>query len=106
MSPHPRRHRLRPQRAPSRKCQQAPGDRRSPLGCLFCHVSKLHRVGINRATLDEVQTADYRLQNVVEVVRNASGELAQCFHSLQLREPGFGQLPLMSLLREAVVGSS
>ena len=78
---------LRPQRLPARERQQLPHQARRPVGVLpDLHDVLERRVG--RPVVDEQQVgiADDRGQHVVEVVRDAAGELADRLHLLPLRE--------------------
>ena len=61
-------------------------------------ASCLDRLRVARPALDQAEAADHRLQHVVEVVRDAAGELAQRLHALRLREPGLGLPPLAGFL--------
>ena len=47
--------------------------------------------------------ADDRSQQVVEVVRQTTGKLSDCFHLLGLDEPFFGALAFRDLCGETIV---
>ena len=78
---------LRPQRLPARKSQQLPHQSGGAIGVLL----DLHDVlegRIGRAVIGEQQVgiADDRGQHIVEIMRDAAGELADRLHLLRLCE--------------------
>ena len=78
---------LRPQRLPAREGEQLPHQSRRAIGVLADLHDVLER-GIGRPVIDEQQVgiADDRGQHVVEIVRDAAGELTDRLHFLALRE--------------------
>ena len=79
--------RLRPQRLPAREGEQLPDETRRPVGVLLdLHDVLEGRVGRPVVGEQEVGIADDRGQHVVEVVRDAAGELADRLHLLALGE--------------------
>ena len=87
---------LRPQRLAARKRQQLAHEARGPVGVLLdLHDVLEGRVGRPVVREQQIGIADDRLQHVVEVVRDAAGELADGVHLLRL-----GEL----LLHEAQIG--
>ncbi len=86
---------LRPQRLLAREGQQLPDQRRRAVGVLL----DVHDVGegrVRRAVVGEQQVRrhDDGGQHVVEVVRDAAGELADRLHLLALRHLAFERLLL------------
>ena len=78
---------LRPQRLAAREGEQLPHQARRAIGVLLdLHDVLEGRVGRAVIGEQEVGIADDRGQHVVEVVRDAAGELADRLHLLALRE--------------------
>ncbi len=79
--------RLRPQRLPAREGEQLPHQTRRAIGVLLdLHDVLEGRVGRPVVGEQQVGIADDRGQHVVEVVRDAAGELADRLHLLALGE--------------------
>ena len=81
--------RLRRERLTARKRKQPLGQRRRPLGALLriVHGAACSRdFAIRERAARHVDIADNDCQEVVKVVRNAAGELAQGFHFLRLAQ--------------------
>ena len=81
------REHLRPQRLPAREGQQLPHQAGGAVGVLL-DVHDVLEGRVARPVVGEQQVgeADDRGQHVVEVVRDAAGELADRLHLLALRE--------------------
>ena len=78
---------LRAQRLAAREGEELPHQARGAVGVLLdLHDVREGRVGRPVVGEQEVGEADDRLQHVVEVVRDAAGELADRLHLLGLRE--------------------
>ena len=78
---------LRPQGLAAREGQQLPHQARGPVGVLLdLHDVLEGRIGRPVVGEQQVGVADDRLQHVVEVVRDAAGELADRVHLLRLGE--------------------
>ena len=78
---------LRPQGLAAREGQELAHEARGPVGVLLdLHDVLEGRVGRPVVGEQQVAVADDRLQHVVEVVRDAAGELADRVHLLRLGE--------------------
>ena len=78
---------LRAQRLAAREREQLPHEARGPVGVLLdLHDVLEGRVGRPVIGEEQIAIADDRLQHVVEVVRDAAGELADGVHLLRLGE--------------------
>ena len=83
----PRFEHLRPQGLPAREGKQLAHQARRPVGVVLdLHDVLEGRVGRAVVGEEKVRVADDRLQHVVEVVRDAAGELPDGLHLLRLRE--------------------
>ena len=86
--------------------QQAPGQG-GGAGRALHRIVEVHQHFAPRAVqaaLGEVDAADHDRQHIVEVVRDAAGQLADRLHLLDLAELGLGRLALGGLGLERLVG--
>ena len=86
-----------------REGEHALGQRRAALRALHGVVEQRHQLGIVRQPLaHQLEAAEHRHQQIVEVVRDAAGELADRIHLLRLEQRLAGLLE--PLLRLAALG--
>ena len=97
-------HRLGLELLTAGESQQALGQRRTPLRSLTRVVEQAPFSRIVRQALPEqVEAAQDRHQQIVEVVRHPAGELADGVHLLRLEQLGERLLPLAGALLDAVL---
>lgn len=83
----PQIHRHRPQILLPRERQQALGQRRATLGALQGAVDQAMQARIvGKPFTQQVEIAHHRHQQIVEIMRNAAGELADGLHLLRLAQ--------------------
>ncbi len=82
------------------------GERRGAVGGLGCslHEALDREVALFDAARDEIETAGNNAQHIVEVVRDAAGELADGFHLMHLPQMLFGRLAQIDLLDKLAIG--
>ena len=94
------------QRLGAREGEQAAGQR-GGAGCAFHRIVQVHHHLAARAVEPaqrKVDAADDDGEHVVEVVRDAAGELADGFHLLDLAKLGFGGFAFLRPLLQRLVG--
>ena len=97
-------HRLGFKLLPPSESQQALGQRRTPLRALTRIVEQAQHPRIVRQPLPEqVEAAQDRHQQIVEVVRDPAGELADGVHLLRFEQLGERLLPLTRPLLDAML---
>jgi len=84
-------HGLRIERLLARERQQTLGQLRRPLRADQCIVERAFGARLDDAALGDAEIADDDGQEIVEVVRDAAGQLADRFHLLRLPQRLFGQ---------------
>jgi hypothetical protein len=93
------------ERLPARKGEQPLGQRRGP-GCavhrVVDHLGDARR--IVGAPLGHVEAADHDRQHVVEIVRDAAGQLPHRLHLLHLADLFLGSLAALHLVPQAGIG--
>ena len=90
----------RRQVVPTCKRQQAGGQPRAHLRCVGRAMQKGLLVVGRKLRLEELQIAQDDCQQIVEVVGDPSGQLAECLHALRLDERGLRLLAPANLLLE------
>ena len=93
--------RLRLQVLPPGECQQALGQGRPALRALHRAVDEAQKLGrLRHMPAQQIEIADHRHQQVVEVVGDAAGELADRFHLLGLAQLLFDTLGFSQVARD------
>ena len=86
------------------KGEQIPDQRRPPLCSAQSGVQQTSHAGVdNGARLSHFEIADNRCEQVVKVVRDTTGQLAEGFHFLCLPQSILGSLSLLHFGRQLCV---
>ena len=88
---------LGPEHLAARKGQQLPGKALTAFGCLdYGSEAPTHRTVLHGVVQHRGIAADHH-EEIVEVVRDAAGQLSDCLHSLGLAQRGLSLVPLPDL---------